>query len=81
MTLREFVRSLSPRVLVQRRIVSALKRIPPTLLGEKRWMPLRKRLFESRLGRCFTFRYLRIALLIGAVAWLAILAVLGALVL
>lgn len=77
MTLDEFKRNLSTRSLVQRRVISFLKRVPPTVLGEERWMPLRKRLFDSRLGPWLTFRYLRVAFVIGALAWICLLAAVG----
>lgn len=58
-----FQRSLEPRVILQRLILNALKKLPPKLLGERRWMPLRESLFRSPLGRWLTFRHLRRALL------------------
>ncbi len=59
-----FQRSLEPRVILQKRILNALKKIPPKLLGERIWMPLRQRIFGIG-GRWLTFRYLRRALLAG----------------
>ena len=41
---------LSPRQLMTRQVLSWLKRLPPRLLGETRWMPLRERLFGSPVG-------------------------------
>jgi peptidoglycan/xylan/chitin deacetylase (PgdA/CDA1 family) len=62
-----FQHSLETRFILQKRILNALKKIPPKLLGERVWMPLRQRIFGSPLGRWLTFRYLRRALLlIGA---------------
>lgn len=78
MSLAEFQRSLRTVTLVQRRIVGWLKRLPPRILGEDRWMPIRKRLFESRLGPYFNFRYLRLALLGLVGLWCAILVALAA---
>jgi len=61
-----FQRSLTPRMILQRRILNTLKKLPPKLLGERIWMPLREWLFSSSLGRWLTFRHLRRALLAGA---------------
>lgn len=57
-----FVHSLKPRTILQRRILNTLKKIPPKVLGEKIWMPLREKLFDW-LGPWLTFRHLRVALL------------------
>ena len=63
---------------MQRRVLNALKKLPPKLLGERLWMPLRERLF-GLLGPWLTFRYLRLALLgLAAVLGLALLAVTAA---
>jgi peptidoglycan/xylan/chitin deacetylase (PgdA/CDA1 family) len=68
-----FQRSLEPRTILQKRVLNALKKIPPKLLGERVWMPLRKRIFRSPLGRWLTFRYLRRALLgLGGLAALGL---------
>jgi peptidoglycan/xylan/chitin deacetylase (PgdA/CDA1 family) len=68
-----FRRSLEPRVIVQRRILNAMKKLPPRLLGERLWMPLRERIFATPLGRWLTFRHLRRALLASAALALAAL--------
>ncbi len=71
-----FQSSLEPRVIVQRRILNALKKLPPLLLGERLWMPLRERIFASPLGRWLGFRHLRRALLAtGALAFAGLLAI------
>lgn len=57
-----FRRALEPRSLVQRRVLAALKKLPPKLLGERIWMPLRERIFASALGPWLSFGHLRIAL-------------------
>ncbi len=62
--LRQFENSLQPRSVAQRRVISFLKKVPPKLLGEKRWMPLRARIFRSRLGPRLNFPNLRRAVLI-----------------
>lgn len=77
-----FQRSLEPRVMVQRRVLSALKRLPPKLLGERLWMPLRARIFASPLGPWLSFRHLRVGLallaaLLGALLVAGTLAALG----
>jgi hypothetical protein len=71
--LASFERSLAPRVIVQRRILNALKKLPPRLLGERLWMPLREWIFATPLGRWLTFRHLRRALLASAALALAAL--------
>jgi peptidoglycan/xylan/chitin deacetylase (PgdA/CDA1 family) len=77
MTRTEFVANLSARSLTARRIVAYLKRVPPRVLGEERWMPIRRRLFESALGPWLTFRHLKLALMVGVVIWLLALALLA----
>lgn len=71
--LESFQQSLEPRVIVQRRLLAALKQLPPRLLGERRWMPVRERIFASRLGPWLGFGALRAALLGSAVLFLATL--------
>ncbi len=68
-----FARTLAPRMIVQRRALNALKKLPPKLLGEKVWMPLRQRIFRSALGRHLGLRNLRRVLLLGAAGALAAL--------
>ncbi len=68
-----FRRSLEPAVIVQRRLLNALKKLPPRLLGERIWMPLRERIFASPLGRWLTFGHLRRALLTACGVALALL--------
>jgi peptidoglycan/xylan/chitin deacetylase (PgdA/CDA1 family) len=74
-----FARTLTPRVIVQRRILNSLKKLPPKLLGEKLWMPLRERIFHGPLGPWLTFSYLRRALILGIAAGGALLLALTAL--
>ena len=76
----DFERSLKPRTIAQRRIVSFIKKMPPKILGEKTWMPLRAKIFASPIGRWLTFRYLRRALLLGAASAMLILFAMTALV-
>ena len=70
-----FRRSLEPRSLVQRRVLAALKKLPPKLLGERIWMPLRERIFASALGPWLSFGHLRMALAGGAALGIALLVV------
>ena len=70
-----FRRSLEPRSLVQRRVLAALKKVPPKLLGERIWMPLRERIFASALGPWLSFRHLRLALAASAALLVALLVV------
>jgi len=72
----QLLRSLSSRARVERRIVQALKRVPARLLGEQRWMPVRRRIFASKLGPWLNFRGLRTALLVGVLGWLLVLSAL-----
>ncbi len=58
-----FEHSLTPRVILQRRIINTLKKLPPKILGEKLWMPLREKIFNSFLGPYLTIGRLRVALL------------------
>lgn len=77
MTVSALRASLSPRALALRRLVHLAKRLPPKVLGEARWMPLRARLFRSPLGPYFTARRLGQALIGGAVVWAGVLVVLA----
>jgi len=76
-SLEDFIRSLSPAGLIFRRILAWLKRVPPRLLGYRRWMPMRRALFGSPVGRLLTPAAMRRLLLL--LAALAALAVAGAL--
>ena len=44
------LRSLAPWAMVRARAAKALKRLPPRLLGEAAWMPLRRRLLDGGAG-------------------------------
>jgi peptidoglycan/xylan/chitin deacetylase (PgdA/CDA1 family) len=63
--LEEFARNLRPGAIVQRRVINIVKRIPARILGPRIWLPLRRRLFESFLGRYFTLRYFKRLLVAG----------------
>ncbi len=77
MDLSAFERALSPDALLVRRVIHRLKRIPPRLLGETRWMPIRRALFESPLGRYLTVQYLSRVVVAWAVLWTGTLVVLA----
>jgi peptidoglycan/xylan/chitin deacetylase (PgdA/CDA1 family) len=66
-SLEEFARNLRPGAIVQRRIINFVKRVPARLLGPRIWLPLRRRLFASFLGRYFTLRYFKRLVLAGAI--------------
>lgn len=70
-----FQRALTPRLIVQRRILNAMKKLPPKILGERVWMPLRERIFHSFAGRWLSFAHLRLALLSAGL--LALVALVG----
>ncbi len=60
--LAEFARNLGAHAIVQRRCINSIKRVPARLLGPRLWLPLRRRLFATFLGRYFGLRYFRRAL-------------------
>jgi len=65
--LESFQRLLEPRGLVRRRLLAAFARLLPSLLGERRWPPLRARILASRLGPWLDAELPRAALLASAV--------------
>jgi peptidoglycan/xylan/chitin deacetylase (PgdA/CDA1 family) len=68
----EFARNLTATSIVQRRVINFAKRAPARLLGPSIWLPLRRRLFDSPLGRYFTLRYMKRIVAAGALALLAL---------
>lgn len=72
----EFARNLRASEIVQRRIINAVKRFPARLLGPKIWLPLRRRLFESFLGRYFVLKYFKRGLAAAVVLIVAVVALL-----
>lgn len=70
--LRQFELVLSGHGLLMRRALGWTKRVPPRLLGYRRWMPLRRRLFSSPLAPLLTPTGLR-RMMLG----IALLAALG----
>jgi len=67
----EFVRNLSATSIVQRRVINFVKRLPARILGPDVWLPLRRRLFDSALGKYFTLRYMKRIVAAGAVGLVA----------
>jgi peptidoglycan/xylan/chitin deacetylase (PgdA/CDA1 family) len=62
----EFARNLTATSIVQRRVVNAVKRAPARLLGPRLWLPFRRWLFATPLGRYFTLRYMKRLVAAGA---------------
>jgi peptidoglycan/xylan/chitin deacetylase (PgdA/CDA1 family) len=69
--MKQFPRFIAPRNIGQRRIIASIKRLPPKLLGEKRWMPLRARIFRSAIGKKLNFATLKKMLVLGSASGLA----------
>ncbi|MHC4445674.1 MAG: polysaccharide deacetylase family protein [Planctomycetota bacterium] len=71
----QFAASISPQGIVQRRIVSAIKRIPGRILGPRYWLPIRKVImrcipgqhvsFNRMLGILTAFAIIIVLLLVG----------------
>jgi len=62
-----FWANLRPLPILQRKLISYLKKLPPRLLGPRLWMPVRAYLFESRLAFLLTLRGLKIVLGVAVV--------------
>jgi peptidoglycan/xylan/chitin deacetylase (PgdA/CDA1 family) len=75
--LEEFARNLGASAIVERRVINFVKRAPARLLGPAVWLPLRRRLFASPLGRYFTLRYMKRIVAAGALSLLALAAALA----
>jgi peptidoglycan/xylan/chitin deacetylase (PgdA/CDA1 family) len=73
-SLAEFERNLRAGSIVQRRVINFIKRLPARILGPRIWLPLRRRLFASFLGRYFTLKHFK--RLVAAGLLLALAAVL-----
>ncbi len=75
-TLPEFARNLRPLAIGTRKIIAAVKKWPPHVLGATRYMALRERLFNSPLRWLFIMRRLKVialalvALVLAALAFL-----------
>jgi peptidoglycan/xylan/chitin deacetylase (PgdA/CDA1 family) len=63
-TLNEFKKSLNPFNISMRRIVSAFKKAPTKIIDPYTWLEIRKKIYESRMGKHLSFQKLRIFLLI-----------------
>lgn len=59
-TLDGFASSICPWGIIQRRIVSLIKRVPGRLLGPRFWLPLRKIILSVMPGRYLSFRRIAI---------------------
>lgn len=72
-----FRANLRPLPILQRKVISYLKKLPPRILGPKIWMPIRAYLFNSPLASLLTLRGLKMMLsvvvLVGVLlgVWLA----------
>ncbi|MDH3686633.1 MAG: polysaccharide deacetylase family protein, partial [Myxococcales bacterium] len=71
----EFARNLTATSIVQRRVINTVKRLPARILGPRVWLPFRRWLFSTPLGRFFTLRYMKRIVAAGAVALLALIVV------
>jgi len=74
-----FWANLRPFPILQRKLISYLKKLPPRILGPRLWLPIRAYLFESRLAFLLTLRGLKVVLgvVVGIVAVLVWLLVRG----
>jgi peptidoglycan/xylan/chitin deacetylase (PgdA/CDA1 family) len=73
----EFEANLRPFTICTRKLILALKQVPPRLLGASRYVAIRERLFNSPLRALFIMRRLKmialalVLLLVGAMLFLA----------
>jgi peptidoglycan/xylan/chitin deacetylase (PgdA/CDA1 family) len=70
--LAEFERNLGATSIVQRRVINFVKRAPARLIGPRLWLPFRRWLFATPLGRFFTLRYMKRIVAAGALGLLAL---------
>jgi peptidoglycan/xylan/chitin deacetylase (PgdA/CDA1 family) len=68
----EFARNLTATSIVQRRVINFVKRAPARLLGPRIWLPFRRWLFATPLGRYFTLRYMKRIVAAGAIGLVAL---------
>ncbi|HVH05404.1 MAG TPA: polysaccharide deacetylase family protein [Myxococcota bacterium] len=68
----EFARNLTATSIVQRRVINFVKRAPARLLGPRIWLPFRRWLFATPLGRYFTLRYMKRIVAAGALGLVAL---------
>ena len=68
----EFARNLGATSIVQRRVINFVKRFPARLLGPRIWLPFRRWLFATPLGRYFTLRYMKRIVAAGALGLVAL---------
>jgi len=57
-----FRANLRPLPILQRKVISYLKKLPPRILGPRIWMPIRAYLFNSPLASLLTLRGLKVML-------------------
>ena len=75
--LREFAQNLRPATICTRKLIFAVKKMPPHLLGASRYMALRERLFNSPLRALFIMRRLKMIALALALSLLLALVLLA----
>jgi peptidoglycan/xylan/chitin deacetylase (PgdA/CDA1 family) len=73
----EFARNLSAASIVQRRVINFVKRAPARLVGPRLWLPFRRWLFATPLGRFFTLRYMKRIVAAGAACLVALVVALA----
>jgi len=61
--------NLQPFPILQPKLISYLKKLPPGILGPRIWLPIRAYLFESRLAFWFTLKVL-LSLAVAVIALL-----------
>lgn len=54
----EFRRLFTPSTVIKRKVVQAVKRIPAKVLGARRWLTMRERIFSSPAGRMINMKNL-----------------------
>ncbi|MFQ5890749.1 MAG: polysaccharide deacetylase family protein [Gemmatimonadota bacterium] len=67
-SLDEFESNLRPFAICTRKLIAALKKVPPRVLGATRYMAVRERLFSSPLRALFIMRRLKMIALVLALA-------------
>jgi peptidoglycan/xylan/chitin deacetylase (PgdA/CDA1 family) len=70
---------IQPAAIVQRRVIAFFKRAPARLVGPAIWLPFRRWLFASPLGRFLSLRSLRRLLVAGTLGVVALALLLGVL--
>jgi peptidoglycan/xylan/chitin deacetylase (PgdA/CDA1 family) len=73
----EFRANMRPLTICTRKLIFAIKKIPPRILGASRYMAIRERLFNSPLRALFIMRRLKMIALATALALIALIVVLS----